>query len=88
MQLAGGQTDGLAGPQAQPVQQQGRQHTGIAEVALAQLEHRPGFGGNRLAPWADVLDRQLGTGAVTGMPLRSSRANESSRLRRARVRLQ
>ena len=50
MQLAGGQTDGLAGPQAQPVQQQGRQHTGIAEVALAQREHRPGFGGNRLAP--------------------------------------
>ena len=46
MQVAGGQIDGLTGPQAQPVQQQGCRHTGIAGVALAQLERRPGFGGD------------------------------------------
>ena len=46
MQVAGGQIDGLTGLQAQPVQQQGCRHTGIAGVALAQLERRPGFGGD------------------------------------------
>ena len=50
MQVAGGQIDGLTGLQAQPVQQQGCRHTGIAGVALAQLERRPGFGATDLLP--------------------------------------
>ena len=56
MQVAGRQEDRLARGQADAVEQQCRQHTGIAGIALAELQHGLGFGLEFRSARADVLD--------------------------------